>query len=231
MTYPSAKLALRVIRRQQITNRKIPRKDAAYRYDSLPPAPQHTAAELEATQVAFSISREFCHDRYHAVRFVRRLRCLRRQSRRAYPIHPSRCGGTTVGATILITSEPVLPGTGAVEQGGLRQLREAKCLSQEEMANLLEALNVRILIATIKRVETGHPGRYRIAREFARLFGVPVEARNEPWTTTAPQPGCDRRSYPGVIVKRCLPASHPGYELRAQPGYNISVLIKNRSTR
>lgn len=57
----------------------------------------------------------------------------------------------------------------------LRQLRELRMLSQEEMANLFEVRNVRISIATIKRAETWHPVRYRIAREFARYFGVPVE--------------------------------------------------------
>lgn len=57
----------------------------------------------------------------------------------------------------------------------LRELRESRMLSQEEMANLFEARNIRISIATIKRAETWHPTRYRIAREFARYFGVPVE--------------------------------------------------------
>ena len=57
----------------------------------------------------------------------------------------------------------------------LRELRESRMLSQEEMANLFEVLNIRISIATIKRAETWHPTRYRIAREFARYFGVPVE--------------------------------------------------------
>jgi hypothetical protein len=58
----------------------------------------------------------------------------------------------------------------------LSQLQEAKCISQEDMANLFEVLNIRISIATIKRAETGHPVLYRIALEFARFFGVPVEA-------------------------------------------------------
>lgn len=57
----------------------------------------------------------------------------------------------------------------------LRELRESRMLSQEEMANLFEVRNIRISIATIKRAETWHPTRYRIAREFARYFGIPVE--------------------------------------------------------
>lgn len=58
----------------------------------------------------------------------------------------------------------------------LRELRESRMLSQQEMANLFEVRNVRISVATIKRAETWHDVRYRIAREFARFFGVPVEA-------------------------------------------------------
>jgi DNA-binding XRE family transcriptional regulator len=54
----------------------------------------------------------------------------------------------------------------------LRQLRESRMLSQEEMANRFDVL---ISIATIKRAETWKSVRYRTAREFARFFGVPVE--------------------------------------------------------
>jgi DNA-binding XRE family transcriptional regulator len=54
----------------------------------------------------------------------------------------------------------------------LRELRESKMLSQEEMANRFDVL---ISIATIKRAETWKSVRYRTAREFARFFGVPVE--------------------------------------------------------
>lgn len=67
--------------------------------------------------------------------------------------------------------------TGAVLLGAnvLRELRASRMLSQEEMVNLFDLRNIRISIATIKRAETGHAVRYRIAREFARFFGVPVE--------------------------------------------------------
>lgn len=57
----------------------------------------------------------------------------------------------------------------------LRALRESRMLSQEEMVHLFEVCNIRISIATIKRAETRHPVRYRIAREFARFFGVSFE--------------------------------------------------------
>jgi hypothetical protein len=58
----------------------------------------------------------------------------------------------------------------------LRELRESRMLSQEEMVNLFDVRNIRISIATIKRAETGHAVRYRIACEFAGYFCVPVEA-------------------------------------------------------
>ncbi len=57
----------------------------------------------------------------------------------------------------------------------LRELRESRMLSQQEMVNLFDLRNIRISIATIKRAETWHDVRYRIAHEFARFFGVPVE--------------------------------------------------------
>jgi hypothetical protein len=57
----------------------------------------------------------------------------------------------------------------------LREMRESRMLSQQEMSNLFDVRNIRISIATIKRAETWHDVRYRIAHEFARFFGVPVE--------------------------------------------------------
>jgi DNA-binding XRE family transcriptional regulator len=71
---------------------------------------------------------------------------------------------------------PKKKGAVLLNANALRELRESRMLSQEEMANLFEVRNIRISIATIKRAETWHPTRYRIAREFVRFFGVPVEA-------------------------------------------------------
>lgn len=70
---------------------------------------------------------------------------------------------------------PKKKGAVLLDADALRELRESRMLSQEEMANLFQVRNIRISIATIKRAETWHPTRYRIAREFARYFGVPVE--------------------------------------------------------
>lgn len=54
----------------------------------------------------------------------------------------------------------------------LRGLREARLLSQQDLADDCWRRNVRVSIATIKRAETGHDVRFRIARELARYFGV-----------------------------------------------------------
>jgi hypothetical protein len=70
---------------------------------------------------------------------------------------------------------PNKKGSVLLDAAVLRGLRESRMLSQQEMADLFDLRNIRIAVATIKRAETGHAVRYRIAREFARFFGVPVE--------------------------------------------------------
>lgn len=70
---------------------------------------------------------------------------------------------------------PKRKGSVLLDADALRELRESRMLSQEELANLFVVRNVRISIATIKRAETRHTVRYRIAREYARFFGIPVE--------------------------------------------------------
>lgn len=56
----------------------------------------------------------------------------------------------------------------------LRRLRHARMLSQQDMADDCWRRNFRVSIATIKRAESGHAVRFRIARELARYFDVPV---------------------------------------------------------
>lgn len=58
----------------------------------------------------------------------------------------------------------------------LRRLRIGKLLSQQDLVYAFEDANIRISIATIKRVESprGAMVRFRIAREFARYHDVPV---------------------------------------------------------
>lgn len=56
----------------------------------------------------------------------------------------------------------------------LRRLRHGQMLSQQDMADDCWRRNFRISIATIKRAESGHAVRFRIARELARYFNVSV---------------------------------------------------------
>ncbi len=56
----------------------------------------------------------------------------------------------------------------------LRHLRQSRLLSQQDLANECWRRNIRVSIATIKRAESGHAVRFRIARELARCFDVPV---------------------------------------------------------
>lgn len=57
----------------------------------------------------------------------------------------------------------------------LKDLRSQKLQSQEEMAFACSDRKIRVSIASIKRAETGKPVIYRVARELARYFDVPVQ--------------------------------------------------------
>ena len=56
----------------------------------------------------------------------------------------------------------------------LRQLRQVRLMSQQDLADDCWRRNIRVSIATIKRAESGRAVRFRIARELARCFDVPV---------------------------------------------------------
>ncbi len=66
------------------------------------------------------------------------------------------------------------PGRLRLDADALRQLRNSRLLSQQDLADDCWRRNIRVSIATIKRAESGHAVRYRIARELARCFDVPV---------------------------------------------------------
>lgn len=70
----------------------------------------------------------------------------------------------------------------------LKDLRNEKLQSQEEMAFACSDQKIRVSIASIKRAETGHPVIYRVARELARYFNVPVQTliRSDPALTRIP---------------------------------------------
>jgi len=57
----------------------------------------------------------------------------------------------------------------------LKSLRNEKLQTQEEMAEACQQGRFRVSIASIKRAEIGRPVIFRIARELARYFNVPVE--------------------------------------------------------
>ncbi len=56
----------------------------------------------------------------------------------------------------------------------LRQLRQSKLMSQQDLANECWRRNIQISLTTIKRAEAGHAVRFRIARELARCFEVAI---------------------------------------------------------
>ncbi len=105
-----------------------------------------------------------------------------------YPLPPpfedrSASAQPTVGPVAATSAPPSGGGPKGKGKGNARgsvwlngdtlcQLREAKCMSQEELVHDFERRNIRVSIATIKRAETGHAVRYRIVRELARYFGV-----------------------------------------------------------
>lgn len=57
----------------------------------------------------------------------------------------------------------------------LRRLRLARCMSQQDAADNSWRLNIRLLLTTNKRAESGRAVRFRIAREFARCFELSLD--------------------------------------------------------
>lgn len=56
----------------------------------------------------------------------------------------------------------------------IRQLRQSRLMSQQDLADDCWRRNIQMSLTTIKRAEAGRAVRFRIAREFARCFDVPV---------------------------------------------------------
>lgn len=73
-----------------------------------------------------------------------------------------------------VTTPAIGRGRVALDPEALRNLRHGRMLSQQDLADECERRRIRISIATIKRAETGHAVRFRIARELARCFEVQV---------------------------------------------------------
>jgi DNA-binding XRE family transcriptional regulator len=61
-----------------------------------------------------------------------------------------------------------------LDAAALKRLRMSRLMSQQDLADDCWRRNIQISIATIKRAESGRAVRFRIARELARCFDVPV---------------------------------------------------------
>lgn len=86
----------------------------------------------------------------------------------------------------------------------IRQLRQARMMSQQDLANDCWRRNIPLSLTTIKRAELGRPVRFRIAREFARCFEVPVMQMLRTEDAVVVPFGRDPRSDTGTA-----PGAHP----------------------
>lgn len=77
-------------------------------------------------------------------------------------------------APVLSTAERLHRGHVMLDGALLRQLRQARLMSQQDLADDCWRRNIQLSLTTIKRAEAGRAVRFRIAREFARCFDVPV---------------------------------------------------------
>lgn len=64
------------------------------------------------------------------------------------------------------------PGRVQLDADLLRRLRQARFMSQQDLANDCWRRNIQLSLSTIKRAELGRAVRLRIVREFARCFDV-----------------------------------------------------------
>lgn len=88
------------------------------------------------------------------------------------PASEARSG--KAGTPPVSAAERLQRGHVMLDSAFLRQLRQARCMSQQDLADDCWRRNIPLSLTTIKRVELGRAVRFRIAREFARCFDVPV---------------------------------------------------------
>jgi hypothetical protein len=74
----------------------------------------------------------------------------------------------------VITAERLHRGQVLFDTALLRQLRQARCMSQKGLADDCWRRNIPLSLTIIKRAELVRTVRFRIAREFARCFDVLV---------------------------------------------------------
>ena len=92
-----------------------------------------------------------------------------------YRTEIDKIGSDSVAVAVTVSVlERVHRGQVMLDSMLLRQLRQSKLMSQQDLANECWRRNIRISLTTIKRAEAGHAVRFRIARELARCFEVAV---------------------------------------------------------
>lgn len=74
----------------------------------------------------------------------------------------------------LADAEQIQRGRVMLNRIELRLLRQRLLMSQQDLADDCWRRSIQISLTTIKRAEAGRPVRFRIAREFAKYFEVPV---------------------------------------------------------
>lgn len=88
------------------------------------------------------------------------------------PASHARAGSIDAGP--VSTAERLHRGHVMLDSALIRGLRQGKLMSQQDLADDCWRRNIQLSLTTIKRAEAGRAVRFRIAREFARCFDMPV---------------------------------------------------------
>ncbi len=77
-------------------------------------------------------------------------------------------------AAPVLTAHDTAAASGRVQLDAdlIRRLRQARFMSQQDLADDCWRRNIQLSLSTIKRAEMGRAVRFRIAREFARCFDI-----------------------------------------------------------
>ncbi|MDQ3287355.1 MAG: helix-turn-helix domain-containing protein [Pseudomonadota bacterium] len=87
---------------------------------------------------------------------------------------PGRANPGSTDAPPVSAAELLHRGHVMLDSALLRDLRQARLMSQQDLAEDCWRRNIQLSLTTIKRAETGRAVRFRVAREFARCFEVSV---------------------------------------------------------
>jgi hypothetical protein len=93
----------------------------------------------------------------------------------AHPLHiPHHGDGTANCHQSAPDADRLQRGHVLLDSTLIKQLRQDRLMSQQDLANECWRRNIPLSLTTIKRAELGRPVRFRIAREFARCLEVQV---------------------------------------------------------